>query len=1539
MAKKISDEVIKLSIIINGNEAQKEILDLEKAQIKLKGTVKELIAEEKKLQAEYNRTKTTYDNSKKQLDETTAAYNSINQAHSKELARLKDIEAQEGKNSTAYRNQVRVVRELEAEGKKLWNTQDRLSTTWLANGEKLKQIEPKYSAITKEIKETNAAIDANEAKLKELNGALKLTEMTTDQLRRKADLLKATLRHLVPGTADHKQYTADLKEVEDRLVELNSKGKAAKWSVGGLADAFNRYAALAASAVAALTGVILSIQKVIDYNGKLSDKMADVSKTTGMTKREVDELTKSFGLLHTRTSRVDLLGIAEVGGKLGIAKNEIGDFVRVMNKAGVALSDAFQGGPEVVADKLGKIKGLYDELRNTGVEHAFESVGSALNDLGADGTASEANVAEFVQRVGAIPGQMKPAIHEALGLGAAFEESGLMAEVAGNNYGKFISIASRDIEAFARSMRRPKAELEALINTNPTEFFLQFAQSLKGIKNTELSTIFDHLKLNDNEVKEILGAASQNVQLFRDKIELAKVSMADATSLTTEYDIKNKTLGATLDRLKKVVTGWFSSDSVVTFLDSAVTWLAKFVGAIEDSENTTQGWRNTLVFTAKVIGIVATGLISYTTSVKLAALWTNNMTGALTLSNIAFRIGYARLVLQEVATKALALAKALLTFNIGKVRVAYQALSLAMGMSPFGALLAVVGAVTAAFIAFRKSGTETEGTIKRINNVLETNVQYQKLLSQATNDLKNKIDPLVKALKSEETSLETRKRAYESLIKIAPEFEGTVDKEYKATAKLVEVYEKLLKQLEAVSMAKARAATRDKLSQAVADAESKEYDAYLKKLEEDTKNIQIEAANRAKAKAAVNGGGGTAGGLGGTTYATMAAQSNVAENDYKKAMANSNIARQNMENYTDYLQKIVNQLEQRLKKVKVGSEEAAKIRAEIDSILGFQTTLSVNETGRAVDPGDGKGDKAAERAAAKERKFRLDAINKAREDAIKAAQDATDLERKVIDERLALMMEGFDKEAAIEAENHKRKLQDLQKQLVSEVELAKLEEVINEDTLSPKQRGAMVHIREAWLEKNKHINSLLESEQGRHELAIAAIQEKSETKRIQDSADKFARETEEREAAHLLELAALGNNEAAKEKLQRKFDKEELDRQTQFLKKLIEEKQAILSDKNNQIDLSLLTPDQVKDLEAQIAKLKKELAELLQTKNELAGQNSFKSAAKNVFGGADVLGFSADQWGSVFANLDTVQNKLQATVMVVQALQNLWGAYNDYLAANENASLRKYEKGQDSRKKKLKWQLDNGYISQTQYKREIENLDAELDKKKAEIEYRQAKRAKAMAVAQIATNTAQAIMGIWAQFPKADFGIAATIASAAVGALGALQLATVLKTPLPAKGYEKGLYPEYVKREQDGKIFRAGYGGKTRSGMVTKPTYFLAGENGPEMVIDSGAYRRLSPDTRDMLTRELRGIKGFEQGLYNKDVTGGSRFEVPASNGGQSNEQLLTMVLQAMERYTTVMERLEQSGIVAYISRDPKEIKELLRQMDKFTASKAKAKV
>ena len=76
-------------------------------------------------------------------------------------------------------------------------------------------------------------------------------------------------------------------------------------------------------------------------------------------------------------------------------------------------------------------------------------------------------------------------------------------------------------------------------------------------------------------------------------------------------------------------------------------------------------------------------------------------------------------------------------------------------------------------------------------------------------------------------------------------------------------------------------------------------------------------------------------------------------------------------------------------------------------------------------------------------------------------------------------------------------------------------------------------------------------------------------------------------------------------------------------------------------------------------------------------------------------------------------------------------------------------------------------------------LDSDLDKKKADLERKAAIRQKAMSAMQIAINTATAIMKIWAEVPKVDFGATTVALTAAASAMGAIQLATVLAQPLP----------------------------------------------------------------------------------------------------------------------------------------------------------------
>jgi len=84
--------------------------------------------------------------------------------------------------------------------------------------------------------------------------------------------------------------------------------------------------------------------------------------------------------------------------------------------------------------------------------------------------------------------------------------------------------------------------------------------------------------------------------------------------------------------------------------------------------------------------------------------------------------------------------------------------------------------------------------------------------------------------------------------------------------------------------------------------------------------------------------------------------------------------------------------------------------------------------------------------------------------------------------------------------------------------------------------------------------------------------------------------------------------------------------------------------------------------------------------------------------------------------------------------------------------------------------------------------EKELAKKQLDLKVRQAKLDKQQALFNIGLSTAQAVLSIWAQVPKVDFGISAGLLTAFVIANGAAQAAAVMAKPLPkyAKGKKSG---------------------------------------------------------------------------------------------------------------------------------------------------------
>jgi TP901 family phage tail tape measure protein len=1438
MAKTISDEKIKLSIIIDGNPAQKELFDLEKATRKL---------------------------------------NEENKA----LGLQKKLLIKQGKEESE-----------------------------------------EYKKLTATIKANNAEISTNKTKMKELQNQIGITGLTMHQLTEKAKLLRISLANAVPGGEAHRKYDAELKQVSARIDELKGKSNTAKMSIGSLADTFNRYQGIAISVIAALTGVVLSIQKIIDINGKLSDAQSNVMKTTGMTKVEVDELTKSFGLLQTRTSRIDLLGIAEQGGRIGIAKAEIGDFVNVMNKASVSLGDSFTGGAEEVANKLGKIKFLFQETKDIGVEQAYNAIGSAINDLGANGTASEANIADFTTRIGSLTDVLKPTIQETLALGTAFEESGIESEVSARAYGIFMKQASTESGKFAKVMGISQKAVENMINTDPLEFMLKFSEGMKGMDATKTAKTLDYLGISADGANKVIGAMGNNVGRFRELIDLSNNSFASGTSLVNEYDIKNNNLAATLEKISKTVSGWFSSETFIKWLTIGVNWIANFIGATDEANKKVSAWRIMLVFTAKIMALMIASLISYTAWTTIAALRTKTLGEATAWSVLQQKLQVMWTSLQIVGLTIYTGVMNFFGVTTTRATAALKAMNVATASSPWGAVFAVLTAVIGAYIAFKDSlneATESQITFAKQQKTLAEEV------GKSTAATKAHITSLVNIINDSNVSLETRKKAYEDLVKIAPEFEGLIIKEGQSVYGLTTIYQEYIKALDQVAYAKGFAKLNEGNIEKEINDQQRLYTAEKRNFEaKKAYNDWYKDKNKDLGK-----------------HQDLFDEKEAAAEEFKAAKESLSNTKHIVEETNKFKTNTVKNLEINIKirekqlsdlETKYGKEVAQKssgfkkialkLKADkqsLEALIGGVTASTPATSNYNSNLGE---DKSAESA----RKKREDAEKKQLEDTRKFLDEKLKLERQAQDNRLSKMEDGEQKEIIIEQVNLERKITDLEKGLIKEQDIKQAFANSTNQKLSKNERAYWSAQAEQWQAVNESNNSDIEHAVIIHELKVATIKEKYAKEAIEKEQEQFELGKLQRETNFNNEIAELDLTDAAKKKRQEDFDKNELVLQKQHLKKKIEEFKKILSE-------GVLTPEGKEKLQKDIAFLENAMSKIQIAKDpkKKSGAEELGDAAKSAFGDADILGFTSTQWVSTFDNLDTLEGKLGALNMVLAGMQNAWGVYANYQNAVESAQLTKFERTSDAKKNKLKRQLDSGMISQKSYNKQVERIDKDLEKKKAEIEYNKAKREKQMAIVSAVISTAKGVAASLPNFILA--GIAAVI--------GAVQIATIAKQPLPAKGYESGLYGDYVKREQDGKVFKSRYAGKTRSGLVSDTSHFLVAENGPEMVIDNKAWRQMNPEVKDSLIRELNGIKGFEKGLYNQET---KRYEVPASNTpapspSGDNNQLLQMVLAVVSENTAVMKDIKESGILAIVSnKDLRSMKNLKEGIEAYNDLRTKSK-
>lgn len=450
------------------------------------------------------------------------------------------------------------------------------SEEWKKYKLQLKETQDQAKALAKELKSMDVA-----------NMTTRQLEIHIKNLNKEWKLMNPASKEAIDQMKRIGEAEKQLKLVQERAAKVKAEamGLAAPgmWSSikKSIGDAFS-----IASIDLMLRAIVNFARESVLKAALVSDSFGDIRKTTGMTIDEVVSLNAEIRKIDTRTAQGELLNIVKVGGQIGIAKEEMMGFVESVDKAVVALGDEFKGGAEQVSAEMGVMSKLFKETKDLQAGKAINDIGSAINELGAAGSATGPVIVDFTTRVGQL-GKLAPAIDQTMGLGAALEELGLSAEIGAGGLSNILLTSTKATAEFAKQIGVTEKEFKKLINSDPNEVILRLAKSFKGLPTDVVVKQMDALGIKSQEATKVMMLLSDKTSMVREKQELANKAMKEGTSLTNEFNIKNETAAAKLDKALKAVDelgerlGNFLIPCVL-LLTTGFVALIKTIGAIPE---------------------------------------------------------------------------------------------------------------------------------------------------------------------------------------------------------------------------------------------------------------------------------------------------------------------------------------------------------------------------------------------------------------------------------------------------------------------------------------------------------------------------------------------------------------------------------------------------------------------------------------------------------------------------------------------------------------------------------------------------------------------------------------------------------------------------------------------------------------------------------------------------------------------------------------------------------------------------------------------
>lgn len=573
-------------------------------------------------------------------------------------------------------------------------------------------------------KEQRGQLERNAEQIRRCENAL---EEHNQRLREMQDRLGDARAALQDAGIDTDNLSGDMERLQSRLEEisrtrnfLSNVSEELETTRAQFRDAAKEFAGLAGGIGAAVGTVYASASKpAMNFESAFTG----VRKTVEATEEEFAEMRQ--GILNMSQTDViasadEIAAVAEAAGQLGIQKEHILDFSKVM----IDLGEATNLSADEAASELAKFANITQMDQGD-----FDKLGSVVVDLGNNFATTEADIVSMGMRLastGELTGLSEPQIMAAA---TALSSLGIEAEAGGSAMSKILkslqlAVETGDgLEGFAKVANLSQDAFKQLYKQDSLKALSAFT---KGLNDTERNgksavAILDDMGITEVRMSNAVLSLASSDDILTDAADLATKAWEENNALTAEAEKRYATTESQIDQAKNSV-----ENLGITIGNMTLPMIKELAGELTEAAKGAQRWVSENQEGIKKVAGIAGEVAKYALILKgTQVTYLGVKTGLLGIEKAFTKVKAAR-----QAAKLAESGKGLKTFISALTGISGKTAGIAAVAAALAAVAAIFAVNIKQFQQYRKEITDK----KLFDNGGKSIEEYTERLKESTSE-------------------------------------------------------------------------------------------------------------------------------------------------------------------------------------------------------------------------------------------------------------------------------------------------------------------------------------------------------------------------------------------------------------------------------------------------------------------------------------------------------------------------------------------------------------------------------------------------------------------------------------------------------------------------------------------------------------------------------------------------------------------------------------------------------------------------------------